>query len=81
MSNKKKPVQFPTGLKQYEQDKSRLRCQKCDLFFEKEQCIIYTTITGNMTYPICPVCKIKHPLREKPRYKKHWKKRIEYKRI
>ena len=73
--------QVPKILKQYKEDGTSLKCNKCGLFFTLDQCDKYTTTTGNMTYPICPNHCSKHPMRGVPRYKKHWKKRVEVSRI
>lgn len=58
-----------------------LFCPRCTKFFLKDKCILHTTKKGTMTYPICPNCKDKHPMRTKPHCKRWWNKKIEPKRI
>jgi Pyruvate/2-oxoacid:ferredoxin oxidoreductase delta subunit len=68
-------------LKQYNEDKTSLKCGHCNVFFSKDQCEIYETQSKKMHYPICPICKSKHPLRTRPRNTRWFRNRVQYKRI
>jgi len=72
---------MPISLKQYSEDGSVYKCAKCNVFFSIEQCEIHTTKSQKMSYPICPICKVKHPMRNAPRNKRWFRDRVEYKRI
>lgn len=72
---------MPKTLNQYNGEGTSYKCAKCNVFFSIEQCEIHKTTTGNMSYPICPICKVKHPMRNAPRNKRWFRDRVEYKRI
>lgn len=56
-------------------------CPYCVKHWTLEQQIIYTTKNGKRTYPICPECRIKQPLRKMPRHKKFYNIKHPSKRI
>lgn len=56
-------------------------CPRCVKHWKVEQQIMYTTKNEKRTYPICPQCKIKQPLRKKPRHKKFYSVKHPSKRI
>lgn len=72
---------FPFENKKYSEDLNTLMCPDCYLYFQKDKCPTHTTSTGLRTYPICPVCKTKQPMRSKPRCRRFYKMRHKDKRI
>lgn len=54
------------------QDEGRISyfCNDCYKFTPKDSAIMYKTKNGNRTYPICPYCKRKTPMRVKAHAKR-----------
>jgi len=64
----------------YDKNKTGL-CTRCLKVWKIEEQIIYTTKNQKRTYGICPVCRIKHPLRLTPRTREAWLLKYPVKRI
>ena len=56
-------------------------CPRCVKHWKLEQQIMYTTKNEKRTYPICPSCLRKQPLRKSPRHKKFYNMKHPSKRI
>ena len=56
-------------------------CPYCVKVWKLEEQIMYTTVNESRTYGICPQCKVKQPLRKKPRTRDGYLRRFPPKRI